>query len=139
MTFQSLRRLYGALDEEMFWVAGRAFQIMDWDRTHQYCGSADLRQKDKADERAKVCPTCGTVSFPRMSPAIIVRGGSGQEDSFGSCRKVSGGYVQCPCRVCRARGILGGLRAARGQGRGRARGQEHPLLRKPALAFSPIR
>jgi len=72
MTFQSLRRLYGALDEEMFWVAGRAFQIMDWDRTHQYCGKCGSPTKDKADERAKVCPTCGTVSFPRMSPAIIV-------------------------------------------------------------------
>ena len=38
MEFQGLRKLYGALDEEMFWVAGRAFQIMDWDRTHQHCG-----------------------------------------------------------------------------------------------------
>ncbi len=72
MAFQGLRKLYGALDEEMFWVAGRAFQIMDWDRTHQYCGKCGSPTKDKADERAKVCPTCGTVSFPGMSPAIIV-------------------------------------------------------------------
>jgi NAD+ diphosphatase len=72
MEFQGLRRLYGALDEEMFWVAGRAFQIMDWDRTHQYCGRCGSPTEDKRDERAKVCPKCGTVSFPRMSPAIIV-------------------------------------------------------------------
>ena len=72
MAFQGLRKLYGALDEEMFWVAGRAFQIMDWDRTHQYCGKCGTPTKNKADERAKVCPTCGTVSFPGMSPAIIV-------------------------------------------------------------------
>jgi NAD+ diphosphatase len=72
MSFQSLRKLYGALDEEMFWVAGRAFQIMDWDRTHQYCGKCGSPTKNKPDERAKVCPNCGSVSFPRMSPAIIV-------------------------------------------------------------------
>jgi len=72
MGFQGLRKLYGALDEEMFWVAGRAFQIMDWDRTHQYCGKCGTPTKDKADERAKICPACGVVSFPRMSPAIIV-------------------------------------------------------------------
>jgi NAD+ diphosphatase len=72
MEFQGLRKLYGALDEEIFWVAGRAFQIMDWDRTHRHCGRCGTRTKDKADERAKVCPSCGVVSFPRMSPAIIV-------------------------------------------------------------------
>ena len=72
MEFQGLRKLYGALDEEMFWVAGRAFQIVDWDRTHQYCGRCGSPTENKADERAKVCPSCGTVAFPRMSPAIIV-------------------------------------------------------------------
>jgi NAD+ diphosphatase len=72
MAFQGLRKLYGALDEEVFWVAGRAFQVMDWDRTHQHCGTCGSPTRDKVDERAKVCPSCGTVSFPRMSPAIIV-------------------------------------------------------------------
>jgi NAD+ diphosphatase len=72
MELQGLRKLYGALDDEMFWVAGRAFQIMDWDRTHQHCGKCGSPTKDKSDERAKICPACGVVSFPRMSPAIIV-------------------------------------------------------------------
>jgi NAD+ diphosphatase len=72
MEFQGLRKLYGVLEEEVFWVAGRAFQIMDWDRTHQYCGKCGSPTRNKIDERAKVCPSCGTVSFPRMSPAIIV-------------------------------------------------------------------
>jgi len=72
MEFHGLRKLYGALDEEMFWVAGRAFQIIDWDRTHQHCGNCGSRTKNKADERAKICPGCKTVTFPRMSPAIIV-------------------------------------------------------------------
>ena len=72
MEVHGLRKLYGALDEESFWVAGRAYQIVDWDRTHRHCGQCGSPTQDKADERAKVCPACGVVSFPRMSPAIIV-------------------------------------------------------------------
>jgi len=72
MELQGLRKLYGALDEEMFWVADRAFQIMDWDRMHQHCGRCGTPTDNKTDERAKVCPSCGVISFPRMSPAIIV-------------------------------------------------------------------
>jgi len=72
MAFHGLRKLYGSLGEEVFWVAGRAFQIMDWDRTHQHCGKCGSPTNDKAEERAKACPACGTVSFPRMSPAVIV-------------------------------------------------------------------
>ena len=72
MEVHGLRKLYGALDEERFWIAGRAYQIMDWDRTHQFCGRCGSTTRNKADERAKVCPACGVVAFPRMSPAIIV-------------------------------------------------------------------
>lgn len=72
MELHGLRKLYGSLDEEMFWLAGRAFQTIDWDRTHQYCGRCGRPTKDKADERAKLCLDCGTVNFPRMSPAVIV-------------------------------------------------------------------
>lgn len=72
MEVHGLRKLYGVLDEERFWMAGRAYQIMDWDRTHQFCGRCGSPTQNKADERAKVCPACGVVAFPRMSPAIIV-------------------------------------------------------------------
>jgi len=67
-----LRGLWGALPEEEFWLAGRAFQVMDWDRTHQYCGRCGKPMQAKDDERAKLCPACGLVSYPRVAPAIIV-------------------------------------------------------------------
>jgi len=38
MTFEGLREVYGRLDEDLFWIATRAIQIVDWDRTHQFCG-----------------------------------------------------------------------------------------------------
>jgi len=71
-TFQGLRRLYGLLDEDLFWVAGAAVQIVDWDRTHQYCGRCGVKTQGRPNERAKECPQCGLLTYPRISPAIIV-------------------------------------------------------------------
>ncbi|MDX1613524.1 MAG: NAD(+) diphosphatase [Candidatus Promineifilaceae bacterium] len=70
--FHGLRRLYGALPEPLFWVAGAAVQIVDWDRTHQFCGRCGAATQDKQYERAKECPRCGLVHYPRISPAVIV-------------------------------------------------------------------
>jgi NAD+ diphosphatase len=72
LEFAELRGLWGALAEREFWLAGRAFQIMDWDRTHQYCGRCGAPMQSKDNERAKLCPACGLLSYPRVSPAIIV-------------------------------------------------------------------
>jgi NAD+ diphosphatase len=72
MVFHRLRRLFGHLDEELFWLAGYANQIMDWDQTHRFCGRCGAPTEDKTDERAKICNKCGLVNYPRISPAIIV-------------------------------------------------------------------
>ena len=72
MQFQGLRRLWEKLDETAFVLAGRAVQIVTWDRTHQFCGRCDSPTVNKSDERAKLCPQCGLTNFPRLSPAIIV-------------------------------------------------------------------
>jgi NAD+ diphosphatase len=72
MTFEGLRRVYGRLDEDLFWIAARAVQIVDWDRTHQFCGRCGVQLKMKTTERAKECPQCGLLHFPRLAPAIIV-------------------------------------------------------------------
>lgn len=72
MAFQGLRQLFNRLEEDLFWIAGRAVQIVDWDRTHQFCGKCGSRMITKSRERAKECPQCGLVNYPRLSPAIIV-------------------------------------------------------------------
>jgi NAD+ diphosphatase len=72
LQFAELRGLWGLLPETEFWLAGRAFQIVDWDRTHQYCGRCAAPLQAKSDERAKQCPACGLQAFPRVAPAIIV-------------------------------------------------------------------
>ena len=70
--FEGLRSLLGLLDEDQFWLAGRAVQIVDWDRTHQFCGQCGAPNGYHAHDRARVCPSCGLTQYPRLSPAIIV-------------------------------------------------------------------
>ena len=71
-TFQGLRRIFDFLPAEQFWTAGRAIQIVAWDRDHQYCGRCATPTESLPNERAKICPNCGLHSYPRLAPAIIV-------------------------------------------------------------------
>jgi len=61
-----------AVAASLFGAAGRAFQIVEWDRSHQFCGRCGTRTREKTNERAKECPACGYVVYPRMSPAMMV-------------------------------------------------------------------
>jgi NAD+ diphosphatase len=72
MTFLNLRAVYQQVDEELFTVAGRAIQIVHWDRTHQFCGQCGASVKNSKETHAKECPQCSLISFPRISPAVIV-------------------------------------------------------------------
>ena len=72
MAFEGLRKIYGRMDEELFWLVARAVQIVDWDRTHQFCGRCGVPLKPRETERAKECPKCGLLHFPRLAPAVIV-------------------------------------------------------------------
>lgn len=71
MSFSDLRPLFGSLDEDIFFLAGKAIQIVNWDQTHQYCGRCGTQTEDLPGERAKKCPKCGFISYPRISPAVI--------------------------------------------------------------------
>lgn len=72
LAVRPLRKLYGSLDEALFWVAGRAWQIAHWDDTHRFCGRCGGRVERKPGERAKYCAACDLSTFPRVSPAVIV-------------------------------------------------------------------
>jgi NAD+ diphosphatase len=71
LTAEGLRQIYGRLDDPLFGIAGRAVQIVDWDRNHQFCGRCGTHTEDVHGERAKKCPSCGLSSYPRLSPATI--------------------------------------------------------------------
>lgn len=69
--WQGLRALFGVLDDARFALAGRALQIVDWDRAHQYCGACGVATVVRVSERARECPSCGLVVFPRLAPAVM--------------------------------------------------------------------
>jgi len=69
--WQGLRALFGALDEAQFALAGRALQIVEWDRTHQYCGACGRATVARTSERSRECPGCGLVAYPRLAPAVM--------------------------------------------------------------------
>jgi len=71
MQLSGLRALFGALDDSLFALAGRAFQIVDWNRSHQFCGHCGTPTEPKANERARVCPNCGQSHYPRIAPAVM--------------------------------------------------------------------
>ncbi len=71
-TLDNLRQLYGGLGDDWFQLAGRAVQIVDWERTHQFCGRCGAAMAAVPGERAKRCTVCGLSNYPRLSPAIII-------------------------------------------------------------------
>jgi NAD+ diphosphatase len=79
MQWSGLRALFGAIDDSLFAVAGRAFQIVDWDRSHLFCGRCGTPTQIKNHERARECPSCGQVHYPRIAPAIMALVRRGRE------------------------------------------------------------
>jgi NAD+ diphosphatase len=72
LEFCDIRQLYSVLELEIWQLAGYARQIVDWDRNFTYCGRCGRETSYVKDERAKICHECGLISYPRISPAIIV-------------------------------------------------------------------
>jgi NAD+ diphosphatase len=100
-SFHSLRALVGAVDEVLYAAAGSAVQLLHWDRTHAFCGCCGTATVAKGDERAKLCPACGHVAYPRINPAIIVAVTRGDELLLARSRRsrtgvfsVLAGYVE---------------------------------------------
>lgn len=83
MAFRDLRALYGRLEPAVHDVAARAVQIVEWDRTHRFCGACGAATVCEPRERARTCPACGLSQFPRLAPAIIVAVERGDEILLG--------------------------------------------------------
>jgi NAD+ diphosphatase len=72
LRWTGLRQIYGLLPDVFFSLAGEAIQIMDWDRTHQFCGRCGTPTEHVGNEFSRKCPACGLTAYPRISPAVIM-------------------------------------------------------------------
>ena len=66
------RAIWPTFEEREFFRAGKAFHLMDWQRTNRYCGVCGAKTKYDPAEGAMRCPACGEIYYPVISPAIIV-------------------------------------------------------------------
>lgn len=67
-----LRSIFQLAGAETFALAGRASQLLDWQNHHRFCGQCGSGTAMKSGELAMLCPRCGLIAYPRISPAVMV-------------------------------------------------------------------
>ena len=67
-----LRDLFGMVETTLAALSGRAYQILEWDRNHQYCSRCGTPTQLRTDERSRTCPACKYTTYPPISPAIMI-------------------------------------------------------------------
>lgn len=53
-------------------AAYTAYQLIEWYESTRFCGKCGSKNNNSLTERARVCPNCGNVIYPRINPAVIV-------------------------------------------------------------------
>jgi NAD+ diphosphatase len=66
-----LRSAMMTFDAALSGLAGRAAQVLEWDRTHRHCGVCGTPTQVRPSERARECPACQHIAYPRLSPAMM--------------------------------------------------------------------
>lgn len=66
-----LRASYDCLPLAEYYLAGKAFQILNWDKNSRYCPMCGV-PTIQISPIAKKCPQCRQEIYPRISPAVIV-------------------------------------------------------------------
>jgi len=66
-----IRSLFGVMADDLVAIAGRAGQLLEWDRSHKHCGACAAPTERDAHERVRRCPACNLASYPRISPAMM--------------------------------------------------------------------
>jgi len=74
-----VRSLFSLAGAEEIYLAGRATQLLDWQKNHRYCGKCGAPTTIKSGQFAMLCPACGLVAYPRISPAVMVLISRGDE------------------------------------------------------------
>jgi NAD+ diphosphatase len=67
-----LRDLFGLVETTLAALSGRAYQLLEWDRNHQFCSRCGTPTELRTDERSRTCPACKYTTYPPVSPAIMI-------------------------------------------------------------------
>jgi NAD+ diphosphatase len=115
-----LRAAMMQFGDPLMGVAGRAAQVLEWDRAHRYCGVCGAPTELLATERSRKCPACGHTAYPRLSPAMMVLvwrqvgAGPPQADCapLGAANAVSVGATRCEVLLARSPHYVPGVYSA---------------------------
>ena len=77
--FSSLWSFLSQVDQQIFYLVGRARQIVEWHRNHAFCGQCGQKTTSFESDRSRKCLKCNLMFYPRLSPSIIVCVGKGEE------------------------------------------------------------
>jgi NAD+ diphosphatase len=69
--FAGLRSLFSSMQSDELSIALRSKQLLEWDRTHRFCGACGTPTIRETTERVRRCPACGLSAYPRISPAMM--------------------------------------------------------------------
>ena len=89
---KGLRELFGVLPEEQMSLAARASQILEWSFAHAFCGRCGSPTAYSETELARMCPSCGAMFYPRLTPAVITLVRNGPEILLARGRNFSSNF-----------------------------------------------
>lgn len=74
MDAAGLRERMASMTPDELRETSRELELGEWNRVNRFCGrcGAAMAPHPKPTERAMVCPACGYVAYPKISPAVIV-------------------------------------------------------------------
>ena len=99
-----LRASYDYLPLSHYQVAGKAHEILHWDRNSRFCSACGTPMEQKEDIM-KRCPKCGREVYPSISTASERGNGTGcdehhlfRQSSMALSQRINGWFH---CRLCR--------------------------------------
>ena len=69
----NLREMFATMTPEEIRKASFEREIEEWKSVNRFCGKCGtaMRPHENPSERAFVCPACGYLAYPKISPAVI--------------------------------------------------------------------
>ena len=77
--FATLWSFLDQVDQQIFYLVGRAKQVVEWHRNHHHCGQCGKVTMTSTFDRSRKCQECNLMFYPRLSPSIIVCVNRGEE------------------------------------------------------------
>ncbi len=92
---RSLRSLLFGPGEIPFAMAGKAGQLLEWYRSHRFCGTCGSPTQAHQSERALHCSHCQRHYYPRINPCVIVLVVRGREMLLARSARYKSGFFSC--------------------------------------------